>query len=682
MCRHRARLNHPLVFRSRPLRRYALIAAFAASSAAADEANRWLDTVVVTGTRTERALLDVPVRTEVVSREALETTHARDLADALRHQPGLLLQEIHGKSGTEVWLQGLNADRVLVLVNGRPVSASTGSTVDLSQLSVGEIDRVEIVKGAVSALYGSSAMGGVVNIITRRPSAPWSYIVAGDVGSFGDKNRGAATKPSSRHAVLDLSANSDRLGARLSADLRDSDGFDLDKSTFRYEGDAGPKFNLNGELAWRYSTDNEITFTPAYYREDLVNGFADTAPGIGEIRKEKREFAERATGTLAFRHRTELGSKFSGYVMHESFDNQTAQDVIATPEVEQERNAQLGFDKAEIQWDQPLGESQLLTLGLVAFDSDLEQSAVRRDGGRVLEIREISPGARQRNIEFFAQNDIFIGEHWELLPGLRIQDDREFGSHLAPKLNLMYRPSIFAPFETRVRAGIGSGYRTPNLKERFFVFDHSQLGYMVLGNPSLNPEQSMSYQAGFEISHANGSRAEFSLFHNDIEDLIDTGLDQTASALSGLQVFKYINIARARTRGAELSFGHAFSRTLSVDLGYSYLDTLDRDTGHALTRRPEHQITAALDWRLPVTDSLVSLRATHQTEEFIDGQNTLVSPGWTRVDLKLNQPIRHGLKFYLGIDNLNDEHRDPARAGFDFRPKQGRFIYAGLRLEH
>ena len=143
--------------------------AFAAENTtdAAEDAVRSNETWVVTGTRTERLLDDTPVRTEVVSREQLDTLHARNVAEALKTVPGLMLKDIHGKGGQEVWLQGLDADRVLILVNGRPVTASTGSSVDVSQLATADIERIEVVKGATSALYGSSAMGGVVNIITR-----------------------------------------------------------------------------------------------------------------------------------------------------------------------------------------------------------------------------------------------------------------------------------------------------------------------------------------------------------------------------------------------------------------------------------------------------------------------------------------------------------------------------------
>ena len=104
--------------------------------------------VVVTGTRTERALDDVPVRVEVVSREEITRTHARTLKEALENVPGLQLREVHGKSGFELSLQGLTSDQVLVLIDGLPISASTGSTVDLSQYLVSDVARIEVAKGA------------------------------------------------------------------------------------------------------------------------------------------------------------------------------------------------------------------------------------------------------------------------------------------------------------------------------------------------------------------------------------------------------------------------------------------------------------------------------------------------------------------------------------------------------
>ena len=237
------------------------------------QADTLLDEVIVTtGTKTERKLLDVPVRTEVVTKQELERTHARDLAEGLKNVPGLMLKPIHGKSGQEVWLQGLNADRVLVLMDGRPVSASTGSSVDLSQIAMGDVDHIEIVKGAVSALYGSEAMGGVVNIITKQSKKPFSYSFVLDTGTYGDKNVGDTLND--KHLKVDLSKNTKGWHLRLTTDIRHKQGTDLDKSTWRFEGDAGSKANFSAEVGRTLASGTKISIKPTFYTEDLKRNFS------------------------------------------------------------------------------------------------------------------------------------------------------------------------------------------------------------------------------------------------------------------------------------------------------------------------------------------------------------------------------------------------------------------------
>jgi outer membrane receptor for ferrienterochelin and colicins len=147
-----------------------------------------MDEVVVTATRTEKALVDVPIRTEVVSRDQIERSHARDLKQVLEAVPGVMLKRIHGKSGYSVWLQGMDSDRILILLNGEPIVASTGSSVDLTQISATEIERIEIIKGASSTLYCIAAMGGVINVISRRNENPLALSFKIDGGSWGDDN--------------------------------------------------------------------------------------------------------------------------------------------------------------------------------------------------------------------------------------------------------------------------------------------------------------------------------------------------------------------------------------------------------------------------------------------------------------------------------------------------------------
>ncbi|MEM7207446.1 MAG: TonB-dependent receptor [Pseudomonadota bacterium] len=638
-----------------------------------------LNEVVVTATRTEKALIDVPVRTEVVNREQIERTHARDLYEALKSVPGLYLKRIHGKSGYSVWLQGLDADRVLVLIDGEPISASTGSTVDLTQISTAEIERIEIVKGASSALYGSSAMGGVVNVITRKSEKPVAWSVTVDGGSWGDDDRDDADAVAARHIGGNFSLQKDKWSVLLTGDVRDSDGYDLDSSTFATQGDEGSKTNLTARLSYRPDEQSEVFLSPRFYREDIQNRIATLAPGTpdGEIRRHKNELAVRNSLTVGGNRTLQDDSRISAYAMFETFEDDTEQDVIATTAVDQSREADIDTAKIELQWDKPVGDNQIVTSGIVYFDESLDQFQRRLDGAVVLETQEIQSDAERDNLEVYLQDDIFIGDRTEIVLGARAQDDSDFGSHVAPKVSLLYSPGWIGSAQTRVRAAVGSGYRVPNLKERFFIFDHSHLGYMVLGNPDLQPEESLSIQLGTEVIGPS-YRFDINLFYNDIDDLIETDVAAVQN-VPGVQLFEYVNIARARTQGLELSYGQQLNNQWRYNLAYTYLDAEDKDTGNTLPDRPEHQLKTELRYQHAPWDLDITLLGRHQSEEFIDVDNTIESPSWETWDIKINKLIDDGLSVFAGIDNIGNKHRTRFD-GTDNRPDEGRFVYVGVRF--
>lgn len=641
------------------------------------EAER-LEQIVVTGTRNERALVDVPVRTEVVTRKQLEQTHARDVAQALRHRPGLLLRDIHGKGGTEVWMQGLDSDRVLVLVDGRPVSASTGSTIDLTQITTNNVERIEIVKGAVSALYGSAAMGGVINVITRQPDAPLSAELSFDSGTYGSRGVGDST-----FGEQNLAANGQVRNGPVSMGLiigvRSSDGFDLDDSTFAFEGDRGTTVNLTGNIGINFGTRDTLHFTSAWFDEDVDRDFSTFAPGVGNIEKLDAEEATRYTQTLNWTRKLPGGEAFSAWALVENFEDQTIQDTVTTGIIDQQRQAEIVTRRVDLQYDRPVSDNHSMTFGATIGDTALDQTVQRVDNGTVSVLDELAPGSSATNVDAFVQSDIFVGERWELLPGIRVQNDSDFGTHVAPKINVLYQPDTLPTWNPRVRAGIGSGYRVPNLKERHFLFDHTANGYVVLGNPILQPEQSLSLQLGIELSNVAGTRAEASLFQNRFTDLIATSLDTESSGEGNLQVFRYSNVDDARTRGLELNLSHPLRSNLTLSGAITLLDATDMSTGNDLTRRPEQQVQLGAQFDLRRTS--ITVQSTWQSREFVDSENELESPDYSSLALKVNRTVNSNLRLFAGIDNLTDEHRNPAFPGTDLRPTEGRFAYLGVRYE-
>lgn len=650
-----------------------------------------LEEVVVTGTRTEKPLADAPVRTEVVTREEIERTHARDLSQALEGVPGLLLRETHGKQGQEVWMQGFDSDRVLILINGERLTATTGSTVDLTQIGTANIERIEIVKGATSALYGSDAMGGVINVITKAPDQPISLTAEVDGGSYGDANLDTAALNGAlgaAHAMAAVELHRSRWDAQLSTDVRRSEGFDFDPITYATDGDEGTRWNLDTRLAYRPSPQVELSLSPTYFHEDKERPFSTFTPGIGDIPRIYRDEVERWHVSTAADIRTGTGSHLKATLLHDRMDDNSAEDVIASPQVDNERLAFLTLSRAEVQWDVQARERHLVTTGLSAGRQTLEQDQIQRGVSSTVVVQEIEPNAKQDTYEGYVQDDVTITSWLEVLPGVRYQYDSDFGPFAAPKINFLVKASS----NVNVRFGYGKGYRAPNLKERFFFFffDHSSLGYMVIGNPDLKPESSDSFQAGVELANSGPLRADFNVFHNRIKNLIVTELNSVESAATGLQIFDYQNVGHAVTRGAEASATWRPWPYLGVKAGYTYLWAKDTDSNTWLPDRPKHQIKGGLDLRHEGWGTSLSARAVAQSQEFLDIENQAVSPGWTTVDATINQPIGEATIVFIGVDNMGDVHRDPNRVVVppdgmilqpaDNRPAVGRFIYAGVRV--
>lgn len=633
-----------------------------------------IDTVVVTGTKTERNLLDVPVRTEVVTQAQLQESHARDLAEGLKHVPGVMIKPIHGKTGQEIWLQGFDANRVLVLIDGLPVTASTGSSVDLTQISVADVDHVEIVKGSVSALYGSEAMGGVVNIITKKSKSGTHYQVTVDGGSYGNDNV-SDNLFNDQHVNILLQHDSGSWFTTFAADLRNKGGSRLEPDVWDYEGAAGDKVNVSLELGYHFENGATFLVKPSYYQESVDKNFSSFVPGFGDINKVKNEEASRQNVTFSFDTPIWDDGKLSTWYIHEQFIDETAQDVVSTAVVDQSRLGESSFDKAEIQLDKNINDNNLLTVGMTAMRSDLLQT--QNTDGNIVD--EIGGKKERQNIELYLQDDIFIGDSLEILPGLRYQHDSDFGGYLAPKINLMYGPDWIDNADLKWRLGLGHGYRVPTLKERHYIFDHSALGYMVIGNADLVPETSNSLQFGGELNTGH-FRADVNFYYNDIDNLITTTLDQDASDISGLSIFTYDNIGEAVTQGVDFSTSYLFTKNFNTQLSYTYLKTEDKQTGLVLANRPEHLAKIHLSYKIPTLNSTFSIYGNYQSEEYVDSENLILSPEYSTVDFKLNTALDHGITLFMGVDNLTNTTRDTPSTGQDFRPDVGRFIYLGFRV--
>lgn len=649
--------------------------AMAPLAALADNASTgYLQELVVTGTRSERQLLDTPVRTQVVTAEELEKSHARNLKEALENVPGLQLREIHGKPGYEVWLQGIESDRVLVLIDGMPMTTTTGSTVDVSQLAVLDIKRVEVVKGAVSAQYGSSGIGGVVNVITRPPASGLSGHLTTDAGTFGDQNpSGNKADPARYAARATVQGGSEQLALRLSASHQHSDGIDPEPETWARPGDEYDRTDLSVRSDWSPDQNHRLSAAVSRFEEESGSRFSERNPPF-VINQGKDETVTRTRYTLSGDHGRVAGLRGGWSAVHEVLDNNTLK--FTDSRVFDDRRAESTLSRFSVHLGRPVGLSHNIQGGADINRETLEQT---KDGASEL---GAEPRRQRESQEIWVQDTWMPTASLELVPGVRFQNDSDFGPYTAPKINARYDLLQTDSVSGFLRGGVGVGYRVPNLKERHFTFDHSQLGYIVQGTPNLEPEESVSYQFGGGLSWDQVAWLEANAFFNDIDQLIQTSPDAEATRArnDGIQVFTYENLAEARTWGLEITAGWEPAGNWRVTAGYTLTQTEDLATGDELNRRPRHQARLGLDGPLWPPGLSWSARLRYQSEEFVDAAAGTESPGYTTADLKLNYRFSDQLRLFAGADNITDEQRDFSNASEDFRPVAGRFLYAGLTV--
>lgn len=627
-----------------------------------------LDTIVVTGTRSEKRLLDSPIRTEIINQDELKRTNATTLKDALKNIPGILLREIHGKSGYEISLQGLSSDQVLVLIDGLPLAASTGSTVDLSQYLIGGIDHIEVIKGAASAQYGSSAMGGVINIITNKVQEGISVSGQVDIGSYGKQNaNGKSASINNHHQKISIEAANATLKGRLLADQLSSDGFAVKPSDYPLQGDEQKRQQYTLYGAWQ-PNDQFMLWTDfnQYKEKDHQKDLLFVSPfNLKQYKVEDIERQRISAGSQL--QLLDLG-KIDLKAVHETYDTTSVQTVDGF--LSALRNSKQENNHFSSQFSFPTWHKQNWQFGYDWHEEKLEQS----NNGKF----EMQGGKAQRDRhEFYLQNDLNLLKNLDAVLGWRFQNDDDFGNHNAFKLSTKYRAYDHNNLLADLRFSYGQGYRVPNLKERFYSFDHSHLGYVVIGNPNLKPESSDSYQLGLSLVQNEVWNADINLFWNDVKDLIQTDYDN-ASSNNGITLYSYSNVAKAQTKGIESSAQWKISPSWSLNGAYTYTEAKDKTLGTFLTRRPKHIARLGSDFAL--NDHLdLTIRARYQSEEYTDNSNKLRSPDWFSIDTQVDYQINPMISTFVGIDNIFNEQRDFS-APVDYRPLAGRYSYMGVRF--
>ncbi|RPD42094.1 TonB-dependent receptor plug domain-containing protein [Chitinophaga barathri] len=528
-------------------------------------AGKDLQEVVVTATRNEQQAGKVPIPVTIINKQQLRSMGAVLLQQVLAEQTGLFITPDHG---TGVQMQGLDAQYALILLNGEPLIGRTAGTLDLSRIMVGNIERIEIIKGPVSSLYGSDALAGVINIITDSKSRQGFTSIDSRYATNNTFNANAETRLFGKRSAFSASAG-----------YLSSDGYTLGDGAG--SPTSAPFRSLTLQSRWQqdWSKQLQTSLSGRYYRQRYDSYFQDTKGTVDDIGKEQDaniSLQVKHTPNQDFRQTFRL--YYSRYHTQEDMIYRQNKAIYDTSYFTQQ------YIKPEYQLDWQVHPKHLLTAGLGYVRESVE--ATRYD-----EKMAFNTGY------LFLQENWQPAERWNILLGGRFDMHDQYPSQFSPKLSASYR---FLP-QWRVMASVGRGYRAPDFRQLYLHFNNAAVGYTVAGTRlakdillqmqqqglirqlyvdpenlnELDAESSWSYNLGVQGKPFKSSHAKMNFFYNKVSNLIDTR--PIAEKTNGQRVFSYINLKSIATWGAEAEWEQQIGEHFRASAGYQYLMSRDNE---------------------------------------------------------------------------------------------------------
>lgn len=584
-----------------------------------------LEDIVVTASGHDQMVKDAPASMSVITRESLEGRHYSDLTDALRGLPGVTVSS--GGYSKDISIRGMPGEYTLILVDGRPIdsrdtrpSGSGGFEQDwLPPLEA--IERIEVVRGPMSTRYGSDAIGGVINIITRKTQEEWvtnlhydTFIPQHSVSGHERQSRIRTSGP-----LID-----GLLGLSVSAGQTTRQEDDITRGyPQRKRQDLDTKLSLTPD-------DNQRIEAEFAYHDQNRQTEEDRSQGQDSDRDwDTRRFSLSHQGDWA-------SASTNSYVQYETSRNDS-------------RDITLSNTKASSNVLIPLGD-HLTTLGVSFEEEHLEDN----DTNALSEINEI----RNSRWSLFAEDEWLLTDDWALTGGVRLDEDENYGSHLSPRLYSVYQLADSWTLKT----GVATGYKAPSLRQVADNWVQDSRGGDIYGNPDLEAETSLSREIGLLYDNARGTQAGVTLFRSDFDDKIVTELCPDGACAGGADDARwYNNVDSAVTQGVELSLNQELRHDLALALSYTYTDseqTSGENKGQPLTQIPRHQATAQLDWQL-------NHRLNHWTRVDWRGEETqpatgvtsrtVIAPSYTIVDTGVSFDATTQLTLSAGLYNLFDK---------------------------
>jgi vitamin B12 transporter len=578
-----------------------------------------IETVVVSATRVPTPLTEIASSVTVISADQIAAKQERSLPDVLSDVPGLNVVQSGGPGGqTSVFMRGTNSNHTKILIDGIDVAdpSNPNGSYDIGKLLTGDIASVEVLRGPQSGLYGSDAIGGVINIVTKAGEGPARWSLSAEGGSLQSFNQNAAVSGSSGGFHYALDVQHDHSGAIPVTPL------DLLQPGEMRNDDFDDNVTVSGKFGYDVTDNFDLGLVTRYIssREHITGDDSDpitfaSFPSPNQTHENNVEYQTRATAHLVL-----WDGKFD-QMLGIGYSSNVGADFGPSGSFPNSGN------RIKIDWQGniTLGEGELLVLG----------AEHARDAMHLPISAGISTDAG------YAELQSSVGVSFFNTVALRYDSNSQFGDKLTWRVAPAY---VIADTGTKLKASIGTGFKAPSLEDLYESFP----AFFFFANPNLKPETSLGYDIGIEQALADGRvDTGVTYFHNAIKNLIGDNSTFTMD----------VNIGRATTQGVESFVSWKVSDTLNLRADYTYTEAYDAVLKQELSRRPKTKVSLNAAWQ--AMDAL-SLNATLlYVGPMIDSSRDfsvprLVTGGYTTVNLEGDYALTDKFDLFARVDNLLD----------------------------
>lgn len=658
------------------------------------------EVMVTTATKTEKNIEGVSASIIVVTQDEIQKTGASTLDKILEKIPSINAQygrfpHPSASSKAAISLRGMGANGTLILVDGKRLSGETESPYEMTRITASMIERIEIVKGSMSTLYGSDAIGGVINIITKKVDKNVSTL---DL-KYGSNGDGDAVN---KNVNFTNRGSVDKLRYKINTSIDDTTPYKINKSYTQQAINPSSGADLNGNSLDNISGNYDVTYKDeatvktigtrleydfsdnftagldlSYFTEDregqyLGNASATSGGLITNTPVNSEDKNRRIDISSDFKYLINDDLSMNTKVYRSYYKKRNYTDPLTFDGATNTKfSANVTIDTLESDLTYILNDSNIITTGLEYRKETRDSGAINPDASSSEFITKV---VNYKSL--FIQDEIEISDTLNAIVGTRYDNISNADNKITLQAGLVKEIAE----DTSIRANYAQGYRTPDIAELYVVsmyykgakrYGSEVINTIKTESYDLKPEQSQTFELSLSNKYENLSSV-FTIFNNKVKDKID--LVSYNDSSSSTKYYTSENIDQVDIKGAEVSFDYDLNKDIDLGLNTTYLKTEDESTGKELTYTPN--ISASFSVNYKITNDLnTNLMLRYIGEQYSNSTNTEQTNDYTLVDLGAQYQINKNIEYYLGVDNIFNKEVDE-----EIGTNVGSYYFTGLRI--